>query len=226
MKKITIVIVLFILSLLSCNNVKKKELGEKKVDLTKENAKASYALGVSLAENLENLKSVIEIEVMLDGIKDKLKGTKLKINEQEIPKLREYLSKIIMDKAKEEGKKFLKENSTKDGVKVTASGLQYKVLKEGKGNSPKASDKVKVHYEGKLVNGNVFDSSYKRGQPIEFPLNGVIKGWTEGLQLMKVGAKYKFFIPSELGYGERGAGNAIPPHATLIFDVELLDIVK
>ena len=125
----------------------------------------------------------------------------------------------------EKGEAFLKENAKKDGVKATASGLQYKVLKEGEGKSPKATDTVKVNYEGKLIDGKVFDSSYKRGEPIEFPLNGVIPGWTEGVQLMKEGATYEFTIPYKLAYGERGTpGGPIPPNATLIFKVELIQV--
>ena len=124
----------------------------------------------------------------------------------------------------DEGKQFLKENGAKDGVKTTASGLQYKVLLEGAGKSPKATDRVTVHYEGALIDGTVFDSSYKRGEPIDFGLNQVIRGWTEGLQLMKEGAKYKFFIPSDLAYGPQGSPGAIPPNATLIFKVELIRV--
>ena len=127
-------------------------------------------------------------------------------------------------KAKKEGEKFLAENAKREGVKVTASGLQYEVLEATLGQKPKATDTVKVHYEGTLIDGTVFDSSYKRGESIPFPLNGVIKGWTEGLQLMSVGSKYKFFIPYQLAYGERGAGGSIPPYAALIFTVELLGI--
>ncbi len=127
-------------------------------------------------------------------------------------------------KAKEEGEKFLAENAKREGVKTTASGLQYEVLETTLGQKPKATDTVKVHYEGTLIDGTVFDSSYKRGESISFPLNGVIKGWTEGLQLMSIGSKYKFFIPYQLAYGERGAGGSIPPYATLIFTVELLGI--
>jgi FKBP-type peptidyl-prolyl cis-trans isomerase FkpA len=126
--------------------------------------------------------------------------------------------------ALEEGQKFLKENAAKEGVKTTKSGLQYLVLKEGTGKSPKATDTVLVHYRGTLINGQEFDSSYKRNEPIEFPLNHVIKGWTEGVQLMKEGAKYRFFIPSNLAYGSNGAGNAIGPDETLIFEVELLKV--
>ena len=127
-------------------------------------------------------------------------------------------------KAKAEGEKFLAENAKREGVKTTASGLQYEVLEATLGQKPKATDKVKVHYEGTLIDGTVFDSSYKRGEAISFPLNGVIKGWTEGLQLMSIGSKYKFFIPYQLAYGERGAGGSIPPYAALIFTVELLGI--
>jgi len=125
--------------------------------------------------------------------------------------------------AKQKGTLFLAENVNQEGVQTTASGLQYKVLKEGTGRKPTKNDSVTVHYVGKLINGDVFDSSVKRGQPATFPLNGVIKGWTEGLQLMKEGAKYRFFIPAELGYGNRSAGK-IPAHSTLIFDVELIAV--
>jgi len=127
-------------------------------------------------------------------------------------------------KAKEEGEKFLAENAKREGVKTTASGLQYEVLEATIGQKPKATDTVRVHYEGTLIDGTVFDSSYKRGESISFPLNGVIKGWTEGLQLMSVGSKYKLFIPYQLAYGEHGAGASIPPYSALIFTVELLGI--
>ncbi len=136
----------------------------------------------------------------------------------------EVISRVKYGAVKAEGEKFLQENALREEVKTTESGLQYEVLVAGKGATPTAESTVKVHYEGTLIDGTVFDSSYERGEPIEFPLNGVIKGWTEGLQLMPVGSKYKLYIPYELGYGERGAGQNIPPYATLIFTVELLEI--
>jgi len=131
---------------------------------------------------------------------------------------------VMAQTALEKGQQFLQENAKKEGVKTTASGLQYEVLTPGTGKSPKATDVVLVHYKGTLLDGTEFDSSYKRGEPIEFPLNQVIKGWTEGVQLMKEGAKYRFYIPSNLAYGSRGAGGAIGPDETLIFDVELLKV--
>ena len=134
------------------------------------------------------------------------------------------VARLKYGEAKEAGEKYLQENALRDEVKTTESGLQYEVLVQGKGPKPTAESTVKVHYEGTLIDGTVFDSSYQRGEPIEFPLNGVIKGWTEGLQLMPVGSKYKLYIPYELGYGERGAGQSIPPYAALIFTVELLEI--
>ena len=134
------------------------------------------------------------------------------------------VARLKYGQTKEEGEKFLAENKLRDGVKTTESGLQYEVIREGKGKKPTAESTVKVHYEGTLIDGTVFDSSYQRGEPIEFPLSGVIQGWTEGLQLMPVGSKYKLYIPSELGYGERGAGQSIPPYSALIFTVELLEI--
>jgi FKBP-type peptidyl-prolyl cis-trans isomerase len=135
-----------------------------------------------------------------------------------------FASFVMAQSALENGQRFLKENAEKQGVKTTPSGLQYKVLREGTGNSPKATDVVVVNYRGTLTNGKEFDSSYKAGQPIEFPLNRVIPGWTEGVQLMKEGAKFEFFIPSNLAYGPRGAGGVIGPDETLIFEVELLKV--
>jgi FKBP-type peptidyl-prolyl cis-trans isomerase FklB len=144
------------------------------------------------------------------------------------PEANEYLQSTIdrikFGDTKSQGEAFLQENSKKEGVQVTESGLQYEVLTMGKGARPSATDRVKVHYQGTLIDGTVFDSSYERGEPIVFGLNQVIKGWTEGVQLMPVGSKFRFFIPYNLAYGERGAGESIPPYSTLIFEVELLGI--
>ena len=137
----------------------------------------------------------------------------------------EVIARIKYGEAKAEGEKFLQENALREEVKTTESGLQYEVLVAGKGAKPTAESTVKVHYEGTLIDGTVFDSSYERGEPIEFPLSGVIKGWTEGVQLMSEGSKYEFYIPYNLGYGEHGAPGAIPPYATLKFIVELIEVL-
>jgi FKBP-type peptidyl-prolyl cis-trans isomerase FklB len=168
---------------------------------------------------------------VLAGLKDALSGKQPALSEKEMQETMEAWSKQMEDKQKAvgeknvaDGVKFLAENKSKSGVKTTASGLQYKVIKEGSGAQPKVTDTVTVHYRGTLINGTEFDSSYKRGQPASFPVNGVIKGWTEALQLMKAGSKYQLFIPSSLAYGERAAGADIAPNSTLIFEVELLDV--
>jgi len=174
---------------------------------------------------------------MKEGIKDALAGAEPRLTFEERREVMTALTEELQKKHAEQagtagadnrkaGDEFLQANAKKQGVKTTASGLQYKVIKEGKGASPKATDSVTVHYSGTLIDGTEFDSSYKRGEPATFPLNGVIRGWTEGLQLMKEGAKYEFYIPSELAYGERGAGGAIGPNATLVFTVELISVNK
>ena len=191
--------------------------------------KISYALGLSMGQNL--MSSGVESLNYPDlaaGIEDVLTHQQPKISYQEAQQVLntffQELEQKIAGAAKAEGEKFLAENAKREGVKVTASGLQYEILEPSLGQKPKATDTVRVHYEGTLIDGTVFDSSYKRGESITFPLNGVIKGWTEGLQLMSIGSKYKFFIPYQLAYGERGAGQSIPPYAALIFTVELLGI--
>lgn len=191
--------------------------------------KISYALGLSMGQNLMGSGvTSLNYQDLAQGIEDVLTKQQPKITYQEAQQvLGQFFQELeakIAGAAKADGEKFLAENAKREGVQVTASGLQYEVLEATIGQKPKATDTVKVHYEGTLIDGTVFDSSYERGEPIEFPLNGVIKGWTEGLQLMPVGAKYKLYIPYELGYGERGAGQNIPPYATLIFTVELLEI--
>lgn len=170
----------------------------------------------------------LDSEDFKDGVKVAFDGGEPAISVEEAQKIiNDYLQELekkATEAAQAEGKKFLEENGKKENVKTTASGLQYVVEKEGTGISPTAEDEVTVHYTGKLLNGTVFDSSVNRGEPATFPLNRVIPGWTEGVQLMKEGAKYRFFIPSDLAYGPNGVPNAIPPHSTLIFDVELIKV--
>ena len=191
--------------------------------------KISYALGLSMGQNLMGSGvTSLNYQDLAQGIEDVLTKQQPKITYQEAQQvLGQFFQELeakIAGAAKADGEKFLAENAKREGVQVTASGLQYEVLEATIGQKPKATDTVKVHYEGTLIDGTVFDSSYKRGESISFPLNGVIKGWTEGLQLMSVGSKFKFFIPYQLAYGERGAGQQIPPYAALIFTVELLGI--
>ena len=191
--------------------------------------KVSYALGLSLGQNMASSGvKTIEFDDLVAGMKAIMNKEKPAISFDEAQEvLNTFFSELeaqVAGKAKEEGEAFLAANAKREGVNVTASGLQYEVLTAAEGKKPKATDKVKVHYEGTLIDGTVFDSSYRRGEAISFGLNQVIKGWTEGVQLMSVGAKYKFFIPYNLAYGERGAGAQIPPYAALIFTVELLGI--
>ena len=191
--------------------------------------KISYALGLSLGQNLlsSGVKQ-LEYQDLAAGIEDVLKAREPKITYQEAQNVLNRFFTELEQKAakaaKEQGEKFLEQNKQRPSVKTTPSGLQYEILEPALGMKPKPTDTVRVHYEGTLIDGTVFDSSYKRGESITFPLNGVIAGWTEGLQLMSIGAKYKFYIPYQLGYGERGAGAQIPPYAALIFTVELLGI--
>src|SRR6266850_733006 len=197
--------------------------------------KASYSIGHELGASLKKGNMEVNTDTLMKGLKDGLSGAKSLLTDEQIKETMTAFQKEMMEKqaaAQKEageknaaaGEKFLAENKTKEGVKTTASGLQYKVLKEGSGESPKETDTVVTNYKGTLLDGTEFDSSYKRNEPASFPVNRVIKGWTEALQLMKPGAKYQLFIPSSLAYGERGAGQIIGPNATLIFDVELLSI--
>lgn len=193
--------------------------------------KLSYAWGLAMGQQLQGMGvNDIDTESFADAVKAVFDRSEPKMPVEEAHKLiNEYLQKLqgeLEEHAKEEGKKFLEANRQKDGVKETTSGLQYVVEKEGEGAQPGSQDEVTVHYTGKLLDGTVFDSSVNRGEPATFPLNRVIPGWTEGVQLMKEGAKYTFFIPSDLAYGAQGVPNAIPPHSTLIFEVELIKVVK
>ena len=199
--------------------------------------KVSYALGLGIGQQLSQMGAHdLNIDDFAQAIKDVIAGKELKILHRDAQQIvQEYFQKqeekmnaqrAEAGKAhKEAGEKYLAENAKKAGVVTTASGLQYQVLKEGNGKKPSAKDTVKCHYEGFLIDGTVFDSSVQRGEPATFPLQQVIAGWTEGLQLMQEGAKYRFFIPYRLAYGEGGAGAMIPPFATLIFDVELIEVV-
>ena len=197
--------------------------------------KVSYSLGIGIGRQLSQMGAAdLNIDDFAQAIKDVIAGD-LKLGDAEAQQIvQEFFAKQEEKQkaeaaekgkaAKQDGEKFLAENGKKEGVITTASGLQYQVLREGNGQSPKATDTVECHYEGTLIDGTKFDSSYDRGQTATFPLNQVIAGWTEGLQLMKEGGKYRFFIPYELGYGERGAGASIPPFSTLVFDVELVSV--
>ena len=188
----------------------------------------SYALGLSIGHQLQQMNATeLNIEDFAKGIKDVFAG-KTEMTEAEaqaaVQNFFQQKAKEQADAAKADGEAFLAENGKKDGVVTLPSGLQYQVLKEGNGRKPNATDQVECHYEGTLIDGQVFDSSYRRGETATFGLNQVIKGWTEGLQLMQEGAKYRFFIPYHLAYGEQGAGQSIPPYAALIFDVELVKV--
>ena len=192
--------------------------------------KISYALGLGIGHQLKNMGiENFSVEDFAQSIKDVMEDKATAMTSQEAQALLntyfQEKQKAESQKAISEGKAFLDENAKKEGVVTTKSGLQYEILTEGTGKQPKATDTVRCHYEGSLINGSVFDSSYKRGEPAEFGLSQVIPGWTEGVQLMKEGAKYRFYIPYLLGYGENGAGSSIPPYSTLIFDVELIKVL-
>ena len=212
-------------------------LAADKVELKTQKDKASYAIGLSMGGSLQKNGIEVNTDVLFAGIKDALSGSKPLMTEEEMKDTMTVLqkdaqarqqeqAKALADKNKKEGEAFLAANKKKDGVITLKSGLQYKIIKGGSGKTPKATDSVTVNYKGTLIDGSEFDSSYKRGQPATFPVNGVIPGWTEALQLMKEGAKWQLFIPSSLAYGERGAGAVIGPDAVLVFDVELISINK
>jgi FKBP-type peptidyl-prolyl cis-trans isomerase FklB len=206
-------------------------------DLKTEKDKVSYSIGLDIGTTFKKQNMDINADMLVIGVRDALSGNKPAMTEEQVKETLTAFSKNMMEKQAEQakeaagknaatGEKFLAENKTKEGVKTTPSGLQYKVITEGKGESPKATDTVVTHYKGTLINGTEFDSSYKRGEPASFPVNRVIKGWTEALQMMKPGSKYQLFVPASLAYGERGAGGDIGPNETLIFDVELLEVKK
>lgn len=199
--------------------------------------RASYGIGQNLAAQIKFEKNLdLDFEIVIQGFRDKLKDNEPLLTDEQIQDTMIELRAVIQRKALEgqkmaaeenakAGKEFLAKNKKKEGITTTESGLQYEVLKKGKGtDKPKPKDTVTTHYHGTLIDGTVFDSSVDRGEPVSFPVNGVIKGWTEALQLMSVGDKYKLYIPSELAYGNRGAGEKIGPGAALVFEVELLEI--
>ena len=203
--------------------------------LDNDNKKASYSVGLKYGEGLRRDLDDLDLDTFVLGIRHAFEGKPPLLSESEVMSvITEYRTKRMQVKRKKDqelgaankamGDKFLAANKSKEGVKVTDSGLQYKELKAGSGDKPTANSTVKVHYHGTLVDGTVFDSSVDRGEPISFPVNGVIKGWTEALQLMSVGSKWKLFIPSDLAYGERSPSPTIGPNSTLIFEVELLGI--
>ena len=208
---------------------------EEKLMLKDQKDKVSYSIGTNIGNNFKKQSMDINTDALVQGIKDSLSGEKALMTEQEMNETMKAfqqemmtkqaeLAKIIGEKNKTEGDLFLAENKKKEGVITLSSGLQYKVINEGSGAIPKLTDKVTVHYRGTLIDGTEFDSSYRRGQPVTFPVNGVIAGWKEALQLMKTGSTWQLFIPTTLAYGERGAGRNIEPNATLIFDIEILSI--
>lgn len=206
-------------------------------DLASDAQKFGYAIGVDIGKSLTPVKEQVDVESLVKGLKETMAGKEPRIADAEREQVKADISRKLQQKQQEErtakaaeaiavGEKFLADNGKRDGVKTTASGLQHEVLTAGTGASPKKDDKVTVHYKGTLIDGTEFDSSYARGEPVTFPLGNVIPGWTEGLQLMKVGGKSKLFIPAALGYGERGAGGKIGPNETLVFEVELINIEK
>jgi FKBP-type peptidyl-prolyl cis-trans isomerase FklB len=209
---------------------------DSKLSVKNEIDSVSYLLGVAIATNISNDLKEGNTELILKGMRDKLTGNSELISDPTNQVLNSFFQKKQHDKkqqeeqlgqlAKAEGEKFLQENKKNKKVKVTPSGLQYEILKEGKGEKPTETSQVKVHYHGTTIDGKVFDSSVDRGEPIVFGLNQVIKGWTEGVQLMPIGSKFKFYIPQELAYGENAPSPAIKPYSTLIFEVELIGIEK
>ena len=229
MKQLTIIVLL--MAVIGCQS----STTEHPTQLVTQQEKVSYSIGCDIGESLINQELELDPALVAQGLKDALSKSELKLTSAEMkeiitifneermrkmnPELGEQSSKNL-----EEGEQFLAANKQKEGVITTESGLQYKVIRKGTGKTPKLSDTVETHYRGTLINGKEFDSSYKRGETISFPVSGVIQGWTEALQLMKEGAKWQLFIPSELAYGARGAGGDIGPNATLIFDIELISV--
>lgn len=229
--KLAVFIAVLSISFAACQSEKSRS------DLKSQKEKVSYSIGMDIGKNLKQNNVEVDPAFVAQGIKDILEGRQVLMADSEVQTVMAQFQQEMMQKQmkkmqedagknKKDGQDFLDENKKKQGVVTLASGLQYQILQSGNGEMPKLTDKVKCNYIGTLINGTEFDNSYKRGEPAVFPLNGVIKGWTEALQLMKVGDKWRLFIPSDLAYGDQGAGQQIPPGATLIFEVELLSIEK
>jgi FKBP-type peptidyl-prolyl cis-trans isomerase len=214
-----------------------QDAAQGKVELKNEKEKTSYVLGMDIGGSLKRFEGDIDLDVLLRAVRDVMAGATTAVSAEDARAIKmNFLKQVkekqmaerkaMADKNQAEGDQFLAENGKREGVKTTASGLQYEVLQEGKGEKPTAKSRVKVNYRGTLIDGTEFDSSYKRGQPASFALESVIPAWTEAVQLMPVGSKYKIYAPSKLAYGERGTPGAIGPNATLIFEIELLEIEK
>ncbi|PJA31828.1 MAG: hypothetical protein CO187_07265, partial [Zetaproteobacteria bacterium CG_4_9_14_3_um_filter_53_7] len=205
------------------------------LSLESDSAKLGYAIGMDIGQSLKTLETDLDRAAMIAAINDRLDNAETKLSQEDAGKVKQEFfikqaekkdaeQKAAGEKNKVDGEVFLATHAKEEGVSVTESGLQYKVLRAAEGAKPAPNDKVTVHYKGMLIDGSEFDSSYSRGEPISFPLDGVIKGWQEGVQLMSVGSKYKLVLPSDLAYGDRGAGPKIGPNAVLVFEVELLAI--
>ncbi|MGA2316546.1 MAG: FKBP-type peptidyl-prolyl cis-trans isomerase [Thermodesulfobacteriota bacterium] len=216
--KLRLIVVLGVLFLVS------QVSAQENLVLKNQKDKVSYIIGMNIGNDLKRQSIDISPKILAEGVQQALAGSKPLLTEQEIQETMMAFQKEMMAKQKERGDAFLAENKKKEGVKTLPSGLQYKVIKAGTGKKPKLNDTVMTHYRGTLIDGTEFDSSYKRGQPVSFLVSGVLPGWTEALQLMEEGAKWQLFIPSNLAYGERGAGGIIGPNATLIFEIELISI--
>jgi FKBP-type peptidyl-prolyl cis-trans isomerase FklB len=225
-----LVVASLVIGLLGCQGAK-----DKKLTLETQKQKVSYSIGIDIGKNFKQSEIDIDLEALAQGVKDAISDSTPKLTEQQMEEAMRQLQQDVVAKRNEsakkageknklEGETFLAENAKKEGVIALPSGLQYKVLKQGDGKKPQLTDQVTTNYRGTLIDGTEFDSSYKRGEPASFQVNGVIAGWTEALQLMPVGSKWQLFIPSNLAYGERGAGGPIGPNATLIFEIELLSI--
>ncbi len=236
-KMIAAVGVVLMLASFGCKKMEEQKKPLSKEDLKTQIDKVSYGIGMDMGRNFKRSEMDINAELFMKGLKDGLKGTDFLMTDEEFKTTMQAFQQEMMTKQQEKmkkeaeaekvkGKAWLDENAKKEGVKVLPSGLQYKVIKEGTGEQPQPEDTVEVNYVGTLTDGTEFDSSIKRGQPAKFQLNRVIKGWTEGVGLMKKGAKYQLFIPSDLAYGDRAAGDKIKPGSTLVFEVDLLNIEK